>query len=217
MSEKNESQKVEIFFDGYSNEFDSIYDDKKNNFLNRYINKKLRKAMFGRYEITINKILENKVNKKILDIGCGTGRYCFKLAENGHEVLGIDMANSMIEAAKKVNANYLGKKVSLQVADYFKFNVSNVFDYAILCGFFDYIQTPILVFDKLKKDAKIILASFPKKYHWLSPQRALRYKLKNCPLYFYTRADIENLMKKVSVKKFDIIDNDREFFLICEF
>jgi len=217
MSEKNESQKVEIFFDGYSNEFDSIYDDKKNNFLNRYINKKLRKAMFGRYEITINKILENKVNKKILDIGCGTGRYCFKLAENGHEVLGIDMANSMIEAAKKVNANYLGKKVSLQVADYFKFNVSNVFDYAILCGFFDYIQNPIQVFNKLKNDTKIVLASFPKKFHWLTPQRALRYKLRNCPLYFYTKADIDNLMKNISVKQYKIIDNDREFFLICEF
>jgi len=217
MLEKNVSKKVENFFDSYSNEFDSIYEDKKNNFLNRYINKKLRIAMFGRYEITVNKILENKESKKILDIGCGTGRYCLKLAQKGHQVLGVDMSNSMIETAKKINADFLNKNVTLKVANYFELNVGYVFDYAILCGFFDYIQNPIQVFNKLKSDTKIVLASFPKKYHWLTPQRAFRYKLRNCPLYFYTKADIDNLMKNISVKKYKIIDNDREFFLICEF
>ncbi|KAK3674890.1 hypothetical protein LTR78_005234 [Recurvomyces mirabilis] len=39
---------------------------------------------------------------KILDIGCGTGRpVCSRLADAGHDVLGIDVSGTMIEDAKK--------------------------------------------------------------------------------------------------------------------
>ena len=210
-------KKVETFFDGYSSEFDSIYDDKKNTLVNRIINKYLRYSMFNRYSLTINKILENESQQKILDIGCGTGRYCLKLAEHGHEVLGIDVAHSMIENAKKINSRYLNSKVKFQLVDYLDFINNTKFDYSILMGFFDYIEKPTEVFDKLKNDSRIALSSFPKKFHWLTPQRAIRYNLRKCPIYFYTRTDLINMMKKINAKGFQIIDNHREYFLISEF
>ena len=40
-----ELKNVEIFFDGYSSDFDNIYDDKSNNFIQRQINKYLRYSM----------------------------------------------------------------------------------------------------------------------------------------------------------------------------
>ena len=37
-SNPKELKNVEIFFDGYSSDFDNIYDDKSNNFIQRLIN-----------------------------------------------------------------------------------------------------------------------------------------------------------------------------------
>lgn len=209
--------KVNNFFDDYSKEFDSIYDDKKNNFLNNIINKLLRKSMFGRYMLTLNEVLKNKNKKKILDIGCGSGRYCKKIASYGHYIRGLDVSSKMINIAKQYNKSFINKNVSLEVIDYLNFKSNYKFDYAVLMGFFDYIDQPYRIFKKLKIDTKIVLASFPKKYHWLTPQRAIRYKLNNCPLFFYTKNEIVTLMKKVGVNNFTIKNNDREYFLICEF
>lgn len=49
--------------------------------------------------------------KKILDVGCGTGRATFPLAKMKKEVLGIDFVPAMIKAA-----NLLKKEKSLQVS-----------------------------------------------------------------------------------------------------
>lgn len=38
---------------------------------------------------------------RILDVGCGTGDYCGRLASQGYETLGIDLDEWMIERAKK--------------------------------------------------------------------------------------------------------------------
>jgi len=39
--------------------------------------------------------------RRILDAGCGTGHYCGRLAEEGYEVVGIDLDPQMIEVARK--------------------------------------------------------------------------------------------------------------------
>ncbi len=39
--------------------------------------------------------------RRVLDIGCGTGDYCGRLASQGYETLGIDLDQWMIERAKK--------------------------------------------------------------------------------------------------------------------
>jgi len=49
-------------------------------------------------------LLQDKVggnNRKILDIGTGTGFLSLMLAEMGHEVVGLDISEEMIEKAKK--------------------------------------------------------------------------------------------------------------------
>lgn len=38
---------------------------------------------------------------KVADIGCGTGRLCFALAEKGHQVWGIDMSDDMLVVAEE--------------------------------------------------------------------------------------------------------------------
>ncbi len=213
-----ELKNVELFFDGYSSDFDNIYDDKSNNLIQRLINKHLRYSMFNRYQLTIDKIKNDEKSQNILDIGCGTGRYCFKLAQLNKKILGIDVAETMIKNAKEINRANLDK-CKFETIDYLNFSEKNtqVFDYAILMGFFDYIEEPINIYNCLKKDTKISLASFPKKYHFLTPQRYIKYNLRKCPIFFYTKNQIDSLMKKIDVKSYQIIDNDREFFVVSEF
>lgn len=217
-SNPKELKNVEIFFDGYSSDFDNIYDDKSNNFIQRLINKYLRFSMFNRYQLTINRIKEDINSKNILDIGCGTGRYCNKLAQLDKNIVGIDVAETMIMNSKELNKSF-ENNCKFETIDYLNFskNNNNVFDYAILMGFFDYIEEPIKIYKSLKKDSKISLASFPKKFHILTPQRYIKYNYRKCPIFFYTKNQIEKLMKDIDAKNYQIVDNDREFFVISEF
>lgn len=212
---KSDLKNTQVFFDNYSKKFDEIYDTKTNkySFLKILINEFLRKSMKTRYILALREAKKLKKKLDIIDIGCGPGRYANDLAISGHNVTGIDISKDMINIAKEKNY-ILKNKTNFIVGDYLKKNFAKKFDYAILNGFFDYVEEPEIVFKKLKKDCKIFVCSFPKLYNWLTPQRKIRYILRNCPLYFYTKEKIEKKLKIAGIKKYKFLDNDREYFVI---
>jgi SAM-dependent methyltransferase len=212
---KSDLKNTQVFFDSYSKKFDEIYDTKTNrySFLKILINEFLRKSMKTRYILALREAKKLKKKLDIIDIGCGPGRYANDLAISGHNVTGIDISRDMINIAKEKNYT-LKNKTNFIVGDYLKKDFAKKFDYAILNGFFDYVEEPEIVFKKLKKDCKIFVCSFPKLYNWLTPQRKIRYVLRNCPLYFYTKRKIEKKLKLAGIKKYKFLDNDREYFVI---
>jgi len=54
-------------------------------------------------------LAEIKAEKKILELGCGTGEYTLRLVKTGSNIIAIDISNSLIQQAKqKVNsANFI--------------------------------------------------------------------------------------------------------------
>jgi hypothetical protein len=60
---------------------------------------------------------------------------------------------------------------------------------------------------------KRILASFPKSGGILGMQRKIRYNFRNCPLYLYSRSELEETLKKAGMNCYEIIESDREFFV----
>jgi len=46
-------------------------------------------------------LIDDVRNQRVLDVGCGTGRYCELLTKRGAKVVGIDPSSKMLEYAKK--------------------------------------------------------------------------------------------------------------------
>jgi len=77
------------------------------------------------------KVLELNEPKKILDLACGFGRHAIKLAELGHEVVGVDIMNGFLEIAKK-RAEESGVKVEFIKGDIREMNFKEEFDIVLL-------------------------------------------------------------------------------------
>lgn len=76
--------------------------------------------------------------KSILDLGCGTGKHDFLLAEKGYSVTGIDVAPEMIEIAQQNSYNFQISQfsnfqigTSFQVGDVRSINLNKKFDTVI--------------------------------------------------------------------------------------
>lgn len=74
--------------------------------------------------------------KKILDLGCGPGLYCERLAGHGHRVTGVDLSARSIAYAKK-SAAEKGLAIEYLTENYLELDVIGPFDIALMiyCDF----------------------------------------------------------------------------------
>lgn len=212
----SETNDVATFFQGYAADFDSIYGHtKKRSRWDKFLDKYFRLSMRLRYELVL-KYTASAALKTILDVGCGGGVYCEALLNGGKIVTGLDIAEGMLELAEQKTKKYLAEgKVNYVHSGYLEHAFTKQFDAAVLVGFFDYIKTPMDIFKKLEKEiTKELLMSFPKSGGLLGWQRKVRYRMRNCPLYYYSKSDLESLLAKMGWQnKAEIIDIDRDFFV----
>ena len=212
---KERKNKVESFFQSYAESFDSIYGHReKRSFVGRTTDRLFRKAMYSRFEKTLYNIKKDDINS-VLDVGCGSGRYCIEYLRLGKSVFGIDLADEMIKIANDVCKNEIPNgDIELIQGDYFDYELDKKYDASVLMGLFDYISNPKDLLKKLKKDTnKIILGSFPKLWNIWTIQRMVRYKIRRCPLFFYTKNQIESMLNDLDINNYEIYDNGREYFL----
>lgn len=214
-SQSQHSKRVKSFFDCRGESFDSIYrKDEKGRLIGNWIDKHFRRNIHFRFEETLKHISDKNI-RSIIDVGCGPGRYCVEYLRMGKKVVGIDLSAEMLTIAERackrvtrdgnirfVNANYLDHEFDER------------FDVAVLMGLFDYIEDARSMLKKLKRDVKtLILASFPKRHGILAVQRKIRYQLRNCPLYLYSKDNLEDLLNKTNLTQYDVTDFDREFYV----
>jgi SAM-dependent methyltransferase len=215
-----ETKDVETFFHGYAADFDSIYGHtKKRSAWDKFLDTYFRKSMRLRYDLVL-KYSANLGIKTILDVGCGGGVYCEALLKGGKIVTGLDIAAGMLELAEKKTNDFVKEgRVNYIHSGYLEHHFTEQFDAAILVGFFDYIKTPLDVFKKLETDiTKELLMSFPKSGGFLGWQRKVRYNMRNCPLYYYSKKDLETLFAKMGwSNKAQIFEIERDFFVRVKF
>jgi len=106
------------------------YEELFQNYAETYETEVYTKGTIGEIDF-IEKEIKHDKSKKILDIGCGTGRHSIELAKRGYNVTGIDLSECMLEMAKQ-KAKEAKVKVEFIKADarYLKFEKE--FDLALI-------------------------------------------------------------------------------------
>jgi 2-polyprenyl-3-methyl-5-hydroxy-6-metoxy-1,4-benzoquinol methylase len=211
MSEVN--TQTQDFFHAYAGDFNAIYSNRNGIFTN-IINRTLRKSMQLRYL----KSLEGCspiAGRTVLDVGCGPGHYGIALARRGAaHVTGIDFAEGMIELARgQAKSAGVAGCCEFLAGDFQKFSPQEAFDYVVVMGFMDYVAEPeALVRRVLSFTRGKAFFSFPMGGGFLAWQRQVRYR-RRCPLYLYSREDLQRLFAKFEGVAVDIQPIARDFFV----
>ena len=193
------------YWNNEADAFSRIYSHRKSK-LSNMLDSVFRKDMYERYVFTI-KHCEPIKDRTFLDVGCGNGLYSLELARKGaRRVLGIDIAEVMVglckEASRKEN---LDGVCEFQQTDLLEYKGSEKFDVSFGIGLFDYISDPLPVLKKMREMStdKVILA-FPRLWTWRAPVRKARLNARGCDVYFYTRAQIKELMDQAGYKRHEV-------------
>src|SRR6185295_7396064 len=92
--------KVQNHFHLDAQRFDAIYNENKGP-VARFIDNVWRGVVRRRLDLTLEALTPLE-GKSVLDVGCGSGRFCLAFAQQGaSRVLGIDFAPGMIDLAKE--------------------------------------------------------------------------------------------------------------------
>lgn len=212
------ADKVRDHFHDDAERFDAIYEEKKGPVAG-FIDNWWRGVVQKRLELNVEKLRPFE-GKKILDVGCGSGRFCIAFAQEGAtKVVGIDFAKGMIEIADKLAAD-------AGVADRCKFVVGTFpqdidageapFDACTGNGFFDYVEHPVPIIAAMREMTKgRMVMSFPKAVEWRIPLRRLRFWMKGTPLFLYREQQVRDILAQAGVTDYEVIHLDRDYLVVA--
>jgi len=166
-------------------------------------------------------------SKRILDVGCGSGRHVLELARRGYAVVGIDLSESMLAGGRQI-ANAENMNVDLIQCDARKLNYQKEFDAVVmLCeGAFSLMEEDEMdrlilanTFRALRANGKLILTA-PNAVFMLTNQSDAsfdpvtfretfklekvvpdgRKKMLDCSQRYYTCPELSWLLRQVGFK-----------------
>ena len=200
-----DSTRVEGYFQRTAVDFDSLYERK--NPLQHWTNRLLRRAIFERVRLTVD-ACEDMRNYDVLDVGSGSGRNSVIFAQAGaRQVIGIDFAPNMVELARTYAAKTAGgDRCEFIAGDFFLQSFEQTFDVVVALGVFDYIREPEKLLRRMMELATAkVLGSFPGYSPLRSPLRKLRYSMRNCPVFFYSKARIAEVCRQAGLSDYKIV------------
>lgn len=170
-----------------------------------------------RFELVMQK-LEPLQGKTVLDVGCGSGRYCLAFAQRGAaRAVGVDFAPAMIELARQHAASLgVAGRCEFRVGGFPEAVPDGPFDHSTAMGFFDYVADPAPIIARMRELTRsTIIMSFPKAWEWRVPIRRLRFALAGCPLFLYSRPRIRELLERAGVRSHEWIELDRDYVVVA--
>jgi cyclopropane fatty-acyl-phospholipid synthase-like methyltransferase len=192
------------FFDNFAQAFDTIYDGKRNFFM-QWVDRRFRRDMFIRFALSFEALGDLK-GKTVLDIGCGSGPYVVEALNRGaSQVTAVDPAPHMLALVRErlKRSVYADKCLLIQGA--FPGIDLKAHDHVMIMGVMDYIADArgfLTALRPLVTTSAVV--SFPSKHWFRTPLRRFRYRLRRCPVYFYDEAQIMALCSAAGFGRMEI-------------
>jgi len=192
----DEREQVATFWNNIAHDFDAIYTGRKS-FIGRNLDRIFRKDIYQRFDWVMERA-GDVCGKTVCDVGCGSGRFVNELVRRGAtRVIGVDVAPEMLKmAAELVMQNGTSRTCEFVHSDVLDWKSSEKFDLTIAIGFWDYIADPperLRVIRRLT--AGKFLSAWPRYWTWRMPVRKVRLKLAGCPVHFFTRARVYQMLE----------------------
>lgn len=205
---------VKHYFQQRADKFDAIYREERK--WRYYLDRRLRPGLFERAQLALG-ALEGLQNFSVLDVGCGSGRISALFAEAGAQrVLGIDFSQPMLDLAVSFcQARGVASQCEFITGDFLAYSCEEKFDAVIALGVFDYVSEPRPFLQKMLMSANTqIIASFPGQSLFRAPARKMRYKLRGCPLYFYTAKKLDHICHDIGLTQYRLVPYASSGFLL---
>ena len=135
----------------------------------------------------INKYFPHKKgNAKLLDIGCGDGRFVYDAIQKGYNAMGIDLSPDRISKGKKIY-NLSDSQIACMNVD--DFSGDQKFDVIVMWDVIEHVESPSLLLNSIKKichsKTKIFALTmsvdsityklFKKDWNYINPTQHLHY------------------------------------------
>ena len=210
----------QVYFDRVAEEFNSHYDEKKP-LTTAIIDRVFRQGMVQRFDYITKKM--DWAGHKLLDVGCGPGHYIATLIKNkgAAEGVGLDFAASMIDVAKRNFKTWgVEDKTRLIQGDFMKYDFNESFDTVLAIGYYDYVLGKPALDQHFKRmldlAAKRVVASFPARWSFKTLPRWAWLAARGCPVQFYSTSEINALMSRMGVTRFQTVRMSGTILLIAE-
>jgi len=197
---KDNIAQVARYWNDVAHDFDTIYSGQKSSF-GRVLDRWLRRDMYERFDWVMRKSGDVR-GKSICDLGCGSGRFVAALAKGGARVTGVDIAPEMLKLASRlVEQEGVSDRCDFVRADLLEWQNERVYDISIAIGFWDYIADPRSRLEVIRKaTGNMFLSAWPRMWTWRMPIRKVRLTARGCPVYFFTRPQVERLLEQTGFK-----------------
>ena len=210
-----EGERVQRYFDSEADRFDAIYRQDKG-VVAKVVDGLFRGVIHRRFDLTFS-LCGPAEGKRVLDIGCGSGRYSVEYARRGALAHGLDFAAAMVSMSDEAAAAAgVADRCVFEQADFMRWEAPQPFDIALGIGFFDYIDEPQAFLERIRSQMAPGgqgVFSFPKRWNLRAPTRWLRLNLNGCPVHFYGRSQVRELVDRAGWPEADIHTLSRDYIV----
>ena len=211
------SRDTAAYWDRRAASFDAIYSRQKS-LVGRFWDRLTRRNIQDRLHFTLE-ALAPVAGRRILDVGCGSGRYCIELAGRGAaQIVGVDLSPRMLAmAAALARQHGVAGRCHFVASDILAYGTDVPFDDVIALGFFDYVRHPAPVLTHLRALTRSrLVASFPALWSFRTPFRHVWLALHRCHVRFTTRAEILRLCRETGFNCSTLVRHGPIYLLIAE-